>query len=91
MKICFHSFIVEALGEAQAKINVYEKELTSANKVISRSKKAQDVQTLLKDNESLQRKLQSQEEEFRLQNQTLLQELSKVRIKKMYIFLLVMS
>ena len=68
------------MGEAQAKNNVYEKELTNANKVIAKSKKAQEVQQLFKDNDSLQRKLQSQEEEFRLQNQTLLQELSKVGI-----------
>ena len=68
-----------ALGEAQAKITVYEKELTSAQKSIAKSKKAQEVQQIIKDNESLQHKLRCQEEEFRLQNQTLLEELSKVR------------
>ena len=68
-----------ALGEAQAKITVYEKELTSAQKSIAKSKKAQEVHQIIKDNESLQHKLRCQEEEFRLQNQTLLEELSKVR------------
>ena len=68
-----------ALGEAQAKITVYEKELTSAQKTIAKSKKALEVQQIIKDNESLQHKLRCQEEEFRLQNQTLLEELSKVR------------
>ena len=34
----------------------------------------------MKENETLQRKLQSQEEDFRSQNQSLLEELSKVRI-----------
>ena len=58
---------------------MYEKELTNAQKTIGKSKKAQEVQQLFKDNESLQKKLISQEEEFRLQNQTLLQELTKVR------------
>ena len=33
----------------------------------------------MKENETLQRKLQSQEEDFRSQNQSLLEELSKVR------------
>jgi hypothetical protein len=37
-------------------------------------------QNLIRDNESLQRKLISQEEEFRIQNKTLLDELSKVVI-----------
>ena len=32
----------------------------------------------MKENETLQRKLQSQEEDFRSQNQSLLEELSKV-------------
>jgi len=67
-----------ALGEAQAKITVYEKELGSAQKTIGKSKKAQEVQQLYKDNESLQYKLRCTEEEFRMQNQTLLEELSKV-------------
>ena len=78
---CFYRlffFICVALGEAQAKVNVYEKELSSAQKTIAKSKKAQEVQQILKNNESLQHKLLSQEEEFRLQNQTLLEELTKV-------------
>ena len=71
-------FIFTALGEAQAKITVYEKQLSSAQKTIGKSKKAQEVQQLYKDNESLQHKLRCTEEEFRMQNQTLLEELSKV-------------
>ena len=58
---------------------MYEKELSNAQKIIAKSKKAQEVQQILKDNDSLQNKLHSQEEEFRLQNQTLLEELAKVR------------
>jgi hypothetical protein len=57
---------------------VIEKELGNAQKVISKSKKVQQVQQVVKDNESLQYQLRNQEEEFRLQNQTLLEELSKV-------------
>lgn len=38
----------------------------------------QEVELLIQENDQLQRKLHSQEEEFRLQNQTLMQELSTV-------------
>ena len=38
----------------------------------------------MKENETLQRKLQSQEEDFRSQNQSLLEELSKVRVQLKY-------
>ena len=75
-----------ALGEAQAKITVYEKELANAQKVITKSKKAQEVQQIIKGNESLQHKLRCQEEEFRIQNQTLLEELSKVRMMLLFAF-----
>ena len=69
-----------ALGEATAKVTVLEQELGKVQKVIGKSKKAQDVQQLIRENDSLQLKLRSQEEDFRLQNQTLLEELSKVGI-----------
>ncbi|XP_041458708.1 GRIP1-associated protein 1-like isoform X4 [Lytechinus variegatus] len=55
-----------------------EKELEKANKVISKSKKARDVEALFVENDGLQLKLQSQEEDFRLQNSTLMEELSKL-------------
>ena len=45
---------------------------------IQKSKKAKEVEQLIAENESLQRKLQSQEDEFRLQNETLMQELGSV-------------
>lgn len=45
---------------------------------MSRSKRAKEFEKLFVDNEVLQRKLQSQEDEFRLQNQTLMQELSNM-------------
>ncbi|XP_030404101.1 GRIP1-associated protein 1 isoform X2 [Gopherus evgoodei] len=55
-----------------------DKELAKAQKALGKSKKAQEVEALLSENEMLQSKLQSQEEDFRLQNGTLLQELSKL-------------
>ncbi|XP_029466328.1 GRIP1-associated protein 1 isoform X2 [Rhinatrema bivittatum] len=55
-----------------------EKEHTKAQKALSKSKKAQEVEALLGENEMLQGKLHSQEDDFRLQNSTLMQELSKL-------------
>lgn len=40
----------------------------------------QEVEALLSENEMLQGKLHSQEEDFRLQNSTLMTELSKVQM-----------
>ena len=40
----------------------------------------QEVEALLQENDNLQRKLLSQEDDFRLQNQTLMQELTGVSI-----------
>ncbi|KAH7947293.1 hypothetical protein HPB52_009781 [Rhipicephalus sanguineus] len=57
-------------------LDEHKKELSKAHSALSRSKKAKEVEKLIVDNEVLQRKLQSQEDEFRLQNQTLMQELS---------------
>lgn len=64
--------------------------MAKALKAIQKSKKASDVQALMKDNEALQLKLQNQEEDFRLQNQTLVQELSKVRIVVLCLFLIML-
>ncbi|KAM9113439.1 LOW QUALITY PROTEIN: GRIP1-associated protein 1 [Pangshura tecta] len=55
-----------------------DKELAKAQKAVGKSKKAQEVEALLSENEMLQSKLQSQDEDFRLQNSSLLQELGKL-------------
>lgn len=62
--------------ELQEKNEALDRELAKANKAISKSKKAKETELLLQENDSLQRKLLSQEDEFRLQNQTLMTELS---------------
>ena len=49
-----------------------------ALKSLSKSKKATEVRELMREKEALQRKLTEQHDEFRMQNQTLLQELSKL-------------
>ncbi|XP_010890114.2 GRIP1-associated protein 1 isoform X2 [Esox lucius] len=55
-----------------------EKDYIKAQKALNKSKKAQEVDALLSENEMLQGKLHSQEDDFRLQNSTLMQELSKL-------------
>ncbi|XP_023336668.1 GRIP1-associated protein 1-like [Eurytemora carolleeae] len=64
------------LGEATAKIKVLEEALEKANRTVERSKKAAELQHLTKQNEFLQEKLGFQDEQFRLQNQTLMNELT---------------
>ncbi|XP_063436616.1 GRIP1-associated protein 1-like isoform X2 [Mytilus trossulus] len=53
-----------------------DRQLQNANKAIQKSKKAKEVEVLLQESDNLQRKLLSQEDDFRLQNQTLMQELT---------------
>uniref|UniRef100_A0A1A8N148 GRIP1 associated protein 1 n=1 Tax=Nothobranchius pienaari TaxID=704102 RepID=A0A1A8N148_9TELE len=55
-----------------------ERDLIKAQKALSKSKKAQEVDALLSENQMLQGKLLSQEDDFRLQNTTLMTELSKL-------------
>ena len=62
---------------------VLQQELNKAQKTIDKSKKLAEVQRILHENDSLQRKLLAQEEDFRLQNQTLLNELSLVSYIKL--------
>lgn len=52
------------------------KELSKCQKIISRSKNAKEIDQLVQENEALQQKLQMQEDEFRLQNETLMKEVS---------------
>ncbi|XP_038603962.1 GRIP1-associated protein 1 isoform X2 [Tachyglossus aculeatus] len=68
---------VELTGLRQ-RVLFLDKEFSKAQKALSKSKKAQEVDALLSENEMLQGKLHSQEDDFRLQNSTLMQELSKL-------------
>ncbi|XP_043357471.1 GRIP1-associated protein 1 isoform X3 [Dermochelys coriacea] len=60
------------------RVTFLDKELAKAQKALGKSKKAQEVEALLSENEMLQSKLHSQEEDFRLQNSALVRELSKL-------------
>ncbi|XP_017537441.2 GRIP1-associated protein 1 isoform X2 [Pygocentrus nattereri] len=66
------------LNNVRQKTLTLEKEYIKAQKALNKSKKAQEVDALLSENEMLQGKLHSQEDDFRLQNSTLMQELSKL-------------
>ncbi|XP_029974970.1 GRIP1-associated protein 1 isoform X2 [Salarias fasciatus] len=55
-----------------------ERDFLKLQKALNKSKKAQEVEALLSETEMLQGKLHSQEEDFRLQNSTLMTELSKL-------------
>ncbi|XP_064861321.1 GRIP1-associated protein 1-like isoform X1 [Oncorhynchus nerka] len=66
------------LNAVRLKTVTLEKDYIKAQKALNKSKKAQEVDALLSENEMLQRKLHSQEDDFRLQNSTLMQELSKL-------------
>ncbi|XP_069799433.1 GRIP1-associated protein 1 isoform X2 [Dendropsophus ebraccatus] len=68
----------QELSALRQKHGSLEKEFQKAQKALSKSKKAQEVEALLGENEMLQGKLHSQEDDFRLQNSTLMQELSKL-------------
>ncbi|XP_048475894.1 GRIP1-associated protein 1 [Rhincodon typus] len=66
------------LSSLRQKSSNVERDLARAQKAVTKSKKAQEVDALLSENEMLQGKLHSQEDDFRLQNTTLMQELSKL-------------
>ncbi|KAL4695285.1 hypothetical protein H8959_000380 [Pygathrix nigripes] len=66
------------LTSLRHKVAYLDKEFSKAQKALSKSKKAQEVEVLLSENEMLQAKLHSQEEDFRLQNSTLMAEFSKL-------------
>ncbi|XP_037335670.2 GRIP1-associated protein 1 isoform X2 [Pungitius pungitius] len=66
------------LNALRQKHVVLERDFVKAQKAVNKSKKAQEVEALLSENEMLQGKLHSQEEDFRLQNSTLMTELSKL-------------
>ncbi|KAM9326597.1 GRIP1-associated protein 1 [Gastrophryne carolinensis] len=68
----------QELTSLRQKQTSLEKDFLKAQKALSKSKKAQEVEALLGENEMLQGKLHSQEDDFRLQNSTLMQELSKL-------------
>ncbi|KAG7280856.1 hypothetical protein CRUP_010838 [Coryphaenoides rupestris] len=66
------------LTALRQKTVVLERDFGKAQKALSKSKKAQEVEALLGETAMLQGKLHSQEEDFRLQNNTLMTELSKL-------------
>ncbi|XP_065829343.1 GRIP1-associated protein 1-like [Oscarella lobularis] len=66
------------LASLRQKVGHLEKDLEKANKIIGKSKKAKDVAAIVEESEGLQRKLHHLEEEYQLQNKTLMEELSRL-------------
>ncbi|XP_036030064.1 GRIP1-associated protein 1 isoform X11 [Onychomys torridus] len=78
LRLSFPAFPEPELASLRQKVAYLDKEFSKAQKALSKSKKAQEVEVLLSENEMLQAKLHSQEEDFRLQNSTLMAEFSKL-------------
>ncbi|XP_059106624.1 GRIP1-associated protein 1 isoform X3 [Peromyscus eremicus] len=78
LRLSFPAFPAPELASLRQKVAYLDKEFSKAQKALSKSKKAQEVEVLLSENEMLQAKLHSQEEDFRLQNSTLMAEFSKL-------------
>ncbi|KAM9207958.1 LOW QUALITY PROTEIN: GRIP1-associated protein 1 [Leptosomus discolor] len=66
------------LSGLRQRVQALDKDLAKANKALSKSKKAQGGGGAAGETRMLQGKLQSQEDDFRLQNSTLLRELAKL-------------
>lgn len=66
------------LKNSLMKLETIEKDNQKLQKIQEKSRKAKDVEMLFAENDMLQKKLLSQEEQFRLQNQTLMNELTLV-------------
>ncbi len=80
--LSFTFLFLSELRNTVARYESIETEFQKAQKTLEKSRKARDVEMLFAENEALQRKLLSQEEEFRLQNQTLLNELALASFKQ---------
>ncbi|XP_052604048.1 GRIP1-associated protein 1 isoform X10 [Peromyscus californicus insignis] len=78
LRLSFPAFPAPELASLRQKVAYLDKEFSKAQKALSKSKKAQEVEVLLSENEMLQAKLHGQEEDFRLQNSTLMAEFSKL-------------
>ena len=76
------------MKNALIRLESIEKDNQKLQRIQEKSRKAKDVEMLFAENDVLQKKLHSQEEEFRLQNQTLMNELTLVLIStnNYYIF-----
>lgn len=71
-------FLFPEVRNITTKYESLEKEFHKALRTLDKSKKAKDVELLFAENDALQNKLMCQEEQFREQNQALLQELANV-------------
>lgn len=54
----------------------FDSEIQRLNKILGKTKKIKEIDSLIQENELLQSKLHSQEEDFKLQHKTLMDEIS---------------
>ncbi|XP_028408032.1 GRIP1-associated protein 1-like [Dendronephthya gigantea] len=66
------------LEQLREKCSQIERELEKSSKIIQKSKNKKEYALLLEENESLQHQLRDHEEDFKLQNKTLLEEVTRV-------------
>ncbi|CAB4034617.1 Hypothetical predicted protein, partial [Paramuricea clavata] len=66
------------LEQLREKHSQVEKELEKSNKIIQKSKNRKEYALLLEENEGLQHQLRDHEEDFKLQNKTLLEEVTRI-------------
>ncbi|XP_042887801.1 GRIP1-associated protein 1-like isoform X2 [Penaeus japonicus] len=69
---------MKELAETRTRFKNLSEENDRYQTLVKTSKKASEVELLMRDNSYLRNKLRDQEEDFRLQNNTLLQELSRL-------------
>lgn len=69
---------MKELAETRTRLKNLGEENDRYQTLVKTSKKASEVELLMRDNSYLRNKLRDQEEDFRLQNNTLLQELSRL-------------
>ena len=72
-------YFLSELTDTKTRLHALEEENSRYQSLIRSSKKAGELELLIRDNGYLRNKLKDQEEDFRLQNNTLLKELTKAR------------
>ena len=71
-------YVLSDLKNSLLRLENIEKDNQKLQKIQEKSRKAKDVEMLFAENDLLQKRIISQEEQFRIQNQTLMDELTLV-------------
>ena len=79
LEFVFNYVVLIDLKNSLLKLENLEKDNQKLQKIQEKSRKAKDVEMLFAENDLLQQRLVLQEEQFRIQNQTLMNELTLVK------------